>query len=102
MVAGRTVETAALVVSLRNFIREVLDLEAIPAELRIPAQGPLRTIGASGRAGRAGASGGPGGGTGGSGRGGMAGGGGSGAIGGFGESPEARNEPDGGPTGAGP
>jgi hypothetical protein len=42
MVAGRRVETAALVVSLRRFIREVLDLDAIPAGLAIPDQGPLR------------------------------------------------------------
>jgi len=39
---GRTVETADLVVSLRTFIREVLDLESMPAELAIPKQGPLR------------------------------------------------------------
>jgi hypothetical protein len=49
MVAGRKIETAALVVSLRNFIREVLDLEAIPHELVIPDQGPARTPSASGR-----------------------------------------------------
>ncbi len=53
MVAGRTVETAELVHSLRAFIREVLDLEAIPVELAIPRQGPTRTSGASARGGRA-------------------------------------------------
>src|ERR1700761_1212176 len=42
MVAGRTVHTADLVVSLRNFIREVLDLDAVPAALPIPSQGPTR------------------------------------------------------------
>ena len=45
MVAGRKIETAALVVSLRNFIREVLDLEGVPADLVIPKQGPARTGG---------------------------------------------------------
>ena len=114
MVAGRSVETAALVISLREFIREVLDLEAIPAELRIPDQGPLRTSGASGRrGGRAGASGGAAGrgagggggaGDGGGGGAGMAAAGGVGAIGigGMGASHAADNEPDGGAAGAGP
>jgi heme exporter protein D len=49
MVAGRGVEIAELVVSLRTFIREVLDLEAIPPEVTVPRQGPLRTGGAGGR-----------------------------------------------------
>jgi len=50
---GRTVETAELVVSLRNFIREVLDLDPMPAELSIPRQGPVRpAAGASRGAGR--------------------------------------------------
>lgn len=52
MVAGRHVETAALVVSLRTFIREVLDLDAVPADVAIPKQGPLRPAGAGSRAGR--------------------------------------------------
>jgi type II secretory pathway pseudopilin PulG len=53
MVAGRRVETAALVSALRKFIREVLDLEPVPAELVIPQQGPLRPGGsASPRTGR--------------------------------------------------
>jgi len=51
MVAGRSVETAELVVSLRTFIREVLDLEAVAPEVTIPRQGPLRT-GATGSKGR--------------------------------------------------
>jgi len=52
MVAGRNVETAALVVSLRDFIREVLDLDAVPADVSIPKQGPLRPAGAGQRGGR--------------------------------------------------
>ena len=48
MVAGRTVETAALVTSLRTFIRQALDLEPVPAGLAIPDQGPLRTPAAGG------------------------------------------------------
>jgi hypothetical protein len=67
MAAGRTVHTAALVVSLRGFIREVLDLEPIPAGLGIPSQGPARTGGATGSAARAGRSNGAGGGRGGGG-----------------------------------
>ncbi|WP_428384396.1 hypothetical protein [Nevskia ramosa] len=42
LVAGRRIETAALVVSLRNFIRGVLDLEPVAASLSIPKQGPSR------------------------------------------------------------
>lgn len=45
MVAGRPVETGALVVSLRDFIRQALDLAPIPASLPIPSQGPTRTSG---------------------------------------------------------
>lgn len=43
MVAGRNIETAALVISLRNFIRTALDLTPIPADTAVPNQGPLRT-----------------------------------------------------------
>jgi heme exporter protein D len=39
---GRPVHTAELVVSLRNFIRSVLDLEPISATIAIPKQGPAR------------------------------------------------------------
>lgn len=46
MVAGRSVEVAPLVVSLRQFIRTALDLEPIPSTLAIPQQGPLRPGGA--------------------------------------------------------
>lgn len=42
LVAGRPVHTAELVVSLRDFIRQVLDLEPVPAQLAIPMQGPAR------------------------------------------------------------
>jgi len=42
LAAGRPVHTAQLVVSLRNFIRQVLDLEPVPAGLDIPKQGPAR------------------------------------------------------------
>jgi hypothetical protein len=54
MVAGRTVHTAELVVSLRTFIRDVLDLDPLPSTLSIPRQGPLRPAvgGASSRAAR--------------------------------------------------
>jgi len=51
MVAGRNVETAALVVSLRTFIRSVLDLDAVPPDVVIPKQGPLRRVGAGSRGG---------------------------------------------------
>lgn len=52
MAAGRPVEVHALVVSLRNYIREVLDLEAIPQGVIIPNQGPSRPSAAGGRGGR--------------------------------------------------
>lgn len=75
MVAGRPIHTAALVASLRTFIRDVLDLEVIPGDLAIPKQGPVRVAGSGGRGGgqaaRAGAGGrGAGGGGGGGGQGG--------------------------------
>ena len=46
LAAGRPVETAALVISLRGFIRQVLDLQPVPSELLIPKQGPSRAISA--------------------------------------------------------
>jgi hypothetical protein len=49
MVAGRKIETDRLVRSLRDFIREVLDLEAVPLELEIPGQGPSRSSATGGR-----------------------------------------------------
>lgn len=45
MVAGRPVETAALVVSLRDFIRQALDLAPIPEHWQVPSQGPTRISG---------------------------------------------------------
>lgn len=54
LVAGRHVHTHGLVVSLRDFIRQALGLEAIPAGLEIPMQGPARTAGGGGGAGERG------------------------------------------------
>lgn len=65
LAAGRPVHTDELVVSLRNFIREALDLDPISPDLVIPTQGPTRP-GASGSRGKAET------GRGGGGRGGMA------------------------------
>ncbi len=42
LLAGRSVPTDELVVSLRAFIREALDLEPMPAGVSIPTQGPAR------------------------------------------------------------
>jgi hypothetical protein len=39
MAAGRPIHTAELVVSLRNFIREALDLEPMPQDVAIPCRG---------------------------------------------------------------
>jgi hypothetical protein len=44
LAAGRPIQTAALVVCLRDFIREVLDLDPVPSQLFIPKQGPSRAI----------------------------------------------------------
>ena len=81
MVTGKPVETAALVASLRDFIREVLELDPIPASVVIPKQGPLRPAGSGGGkgGGAAGREGGSRGGGGGGGGGGAAGAGGLGA-----------------------
>ncbi|BCA62871.1 hypothetical protein HMP09_2105 [Sphingomonas sp. HMP9] len=49
LVAGRPVPTHELVVSMRNFIREALDLDPIPRDLVLPAQGPTRPSGLVGR-----------------------------------------------------
>jgi hypothetical protein len=48
LVAGRPVHTADLVVSLREFIRTVLDLDPIAADVAIPKQGPARRGGSGG------------------------------------------------------
>jgi len=49
LTAGRPVHTHELVVSLRNFIREALDLDPIPSNLAIPMQGPTRPSSSGGR-----------------------------------------------------
>lgn len=74
LAAGRAVHTAEIVVSLRNFIRQVLDLDAVPAALSIPKQGPLRPVVSAARGGARGAAGNAGGGGGGRGGGGAGGG----------------------------
>jgi len=84
LVSGHPVHTHDLVVSLRDFIREALDLDPIPADLAIPMQGPARPSVAGGRGkseggGREGGGGGGGGGMGGMGMGGGMGGGSGGA-----------------------
>ncbi len=81
LVGGRPVETAALVVALRIFIREALDLEPL-AELDVPKQGPSRPASSQGKGRAQGA--GEGAGGGGGGKGGAGGGGGGGAGGGGG------------------
>jgi len=48
MVEGRPIQTAELVVSLRDFIRSVLDLDVIPGSVQIPRQGPSRPAGNGG------------------------------------------------------
>ncbi len=77
LAAGHPIRTAELVVSLRAYIRKALGLEALPADVAIPAQGPARP--GSGRGGREG---GGAGGREGGGRPGAGGGGGGGAGGG--------------------
>lgn len=69
MAAGRPIHTADLVISLRDFIREALDLGPIPDGVTIPLQGPTRTQGSGGGRGKAegGGAGGKGGGGGGGG-----------------------------------
>ena len=49
LATGKLVHTQELVVSLRAFIREALDLDPIPADLAIPLQGPARPTAAGGR-----------------------------------------------------
>ena len=78
LVAGRPVQTASLVASLRQYIRDALDLEPIPADVNIPNQGPVRPNtmgGAGGRRAETGPGAGGRGGASGSGGGGMGGGG---------------------------
>jgi len=54
LVAGHPVHTHDLVVSLRNFVREALDLDPIPKDLAIPMQGPTRPASLGGGAKNAG------------------------------------------------
>ena len=49
LAGGKLVHTEDLVVSLRAFIREALDLEPIPADVSIPLQGPARPTASGGR-----------------------------------------------------
>ena len=82
LAAGRTVQTAELVISLRTFIREVLDLEPVPAAIALPPQGPVRPAAGGSRGGARGEGGSArgGGGRGGGGEGGGGGGLGMGAV----------------------
>jgi uncharacterized membrane protein YgcG len=80
LVAGRPVHTHELVVSLRAFVREALDLDPIPGDLTIAMQGPTRPASSGGSkgggkedSGRTGVGGGNSGGMGGLGGGGFAG-----------------------------
>lgn len=49
LATGKIVHTQELVVSLRTFIREALDLDPIPSDIAIPLQGPARPSGSGGR-----------------------------------------------------
>lgn len=64
LVAGEHVHTDELVVSLRDFIRQALDLAPVPADAEIPAQGPARPSASGGRGGTGRGGGGGGGGMG--------------------------------------
>lgn len=77
LATGKLVHTEELVVSLRTFIREALDLDPIPPEVIIPRQGPARPASSGSKdkvdrsgEGKAGSAGGGGGGIGGAGMGG--------------------------------
>lgn len=48
---GRPVHVHDLVVELRDFIRKALDLDPVPADVVIPAQGPTRPSGSGGKSG---------------------------------------------------
>ncbi|MBN8884957.1 MAG: hypothetical protein J0I77_04515 [Rudaea sp.] len=53
LAVGRPVHTHELVVSLRDFIRQVLDLDAVPGDIAIPKQGPARPSASGGKGGGA-------------------------------------------------
>mgnify|MGYP001182225875 FL=1 len=97
LAAGNEIHTHELVVSLRNFIREALDLSPIPPDLEIPMQGPTRPAAGGGRSrggGQQGSrEGGPGGGGGGGAGGGAGGAAGAGGMGmGMGLGPGGRGD----------
>lgn len=52
MVAGRPIHTTELVIALRTYIREALDLDPIPEGTHIPSQGPARQLSGSGKGGK--------------------------------------------------
>jgi hypothetical protein len=94
LVAGRLVHTEDLVVSLRAFIREALDLDPIPSGLVIPQQGPARPGGSGGGKDKGDGQKGGGGGQGGGGGGGMGMGGGMGGGMGLGSGSHHEDEDD--------
>jgi hypothetical protein len=49
LIAGNSIHTHELVVSLRDFIRDALDLDPLPSDLAIPLQGPTRSVSSAGR-----------------------------------------------------
>jgi len=49
LASGRPIHTAELVISLRDFIRKALDLDAVPNDVSIPKQGPARVVAAKGK-----------------------------------------------------
>lgn len=49
LVAGRPVHTHDLVLALRDFIREALDLDPVPPSVELPRQGPARPSSAGGK-----------------------------------------------------
>jgi hypothetical protein len=49
LIAGNAIHTHELVIALRDFIRDALDLDPLPSDLAIPMQGPARTVSSGGR-----------------------------------------------------
>ncbi|WP_446744752.1 hypothetical protein [Silvibacterium acidisoli] len=49
LATGKLVHTQELVVSLRSFIREALDLDPIPSDVAVPLQGPARPSASGGK-----------------------------------------------------
>jgi hypothetical protein len=49
LIAGNAIHTHELVIALRDFIRDALDLDPLPSDLAIPRQGPARTVSSGGR-----------------------------------------------------